>query len=236
MDYYDIELKEAIGTLGTQTIANLCASGAAEFCGLIQRDADGIIQSVRNTVLNINELSTRGFDIEVAYSVPMSASFGELNFRLLATHVAELVTVDSTGAIDRAGMTGWPINATAGMPDWAYYGALFYQRGVLNIGLQARYIPEGKQDVTLIGPQDPGYDPFLPNSVNNNRVSSRFYTDLSVGYDVSRHELRTTELFLTIDNLFDLDPPVAPGTTGPTNQILFDPVGRNYRAGIRFAF
>jgi outer membrane receptor protein involved in Fe transport len=39
-----------------------------------------------------------------------------------------------------------------------------------------------------------------------------------------------------VQNLLDRDPPVAPSNQGATNMILFDPLGRSYRAGVRMNF
>jgi iron complex outermembrane recepter protein len=46
---------------------------------------------------------------------------------------------------------------------------------------------------------------------------------------------RHWELFATINNLFDKDPPLAPGAY-PTNTAFFDQVGRFYRLGLRADF
>jgi outer membrane receptor protein involved in Fe transport len=43
-------------------------------------------------------------------------------------------------------------------------------------------------------------------------------------------------VFATINNLFDQDPPVAPGGQYPTNPAFFDHVGRQFRFGIRADF
>jgi outer membrane receptor protein involved in Fe transport len=45
------------------------------------------------------------------------------------------------------------------------------------------------------------------------------------------------ELFGSISNLFDRDPPVAPGGNGyPTNPVYFDTYGMMWRAGVRVSF
>jgi hypothetical protein len=41
-------------------------------------------------------------------------------------------------------------------------------------------------------------------------------------------------MYGAINNLLDTDPPEIPGPSGGTNQILFDPVGREFRVGMRF--
>jgi iron complex outermembrane receptor protein len=39
-----------------------------------------------------------------------------------------------------------------------------------------------------------------------------------------------------IDNLFDIDPPVAPSNQRSTNMVLFDPLWRAFRIGLRASY
>lgn len=43
---------------------------------------------------------------------------GSLDFLGLAKYVIDLITVDSAGTINRAGMTSVPVCQTQGIPDW----------------------------------------------------------------------------------------------------------------------
>jgi outer membrane receptor protein involved in Fe transport len=67
-----------------------------------------------------------------------------------------------------------------------------------------------------------------------------FYTDLTVGYDLPTNY--ETTLFLTVNNLFDKDPPLLPainynpGVVYPTAQVLYDVVGRYFTLGARVSF
>jgi outer membrane receptor protein involved in Fe transport len=47
---------------------------------------------------------------------------------------------------------------------------------------------------------------------------------------------RTWELFATINNLLDEDPPLAPDGAYPTNAAFFDQIGRSFRVGVRADF
>jgi len=47
---------------------------------------------------------------------------------------------------------------------------------------------------------------------------------------------REFELFGSINNLLDRDPPAMPSANLGTNQVLFDPVGRAFRLGARVRF
>ena len=76
----------------------------------------------------------------------------------------------------------------------------------------------------------------LPNSINTNHVASAVYVNLGARYRLPSAAEQTVELFAGVQNLLDRDPPVAPSNQGATNNILFDPLGRSYRVGVRLNF
>src|SRR3546814_2541677 len=93
------------------------------------------------------------------------------------------------------------------------------------------YVPKGLLNPNWIGPEHDGYSPYLPNSVNYNHVSSRFYLDLSARVKVFGGEDNKVELFGGIRNVLDKDPPREIRLNG--NPLYFDPIGRAYTIGIR---
>jgi outer membrane receptor protein involved in Fe transport len=161
-----------------------------------------------------------------------------LDFSLLATRLEHLKTTDVTGvAIDRAGVTGNNVSGGgAGMPYWQMDGLLTYSNGPLSLSVESRWIDAGLFDSTLIGPGQSGYNVNLPNSVNDNHVAGVVTFNLGARYRVLAVRDNTLELFLGVQNLFNRDPPVAPSSQGSTNLLLFDPLGRAYRAGVRLNF
>jgi iron complex outermembrane receptor protein len=232
-DYYDIQVDEAIGTLGGQTVANRCFQGATEFCPLVDRDpVTGEIVRIRNVLLNVNSVITKGIDIEAQYRFVMGSA-GALDLRLLGTIVNDLITVDSAGSTQRAGMTGWRAGTQAGMPDWSADLLSTWSRGPLSLTMHNKYVPSGQYNNSLVGPNEPGYSITLVNSANINEVDSAFYTDLSGQFQINGDEL---VVFAAVNNVFDKEPPTAPSIAGNGNFILFDPIGRSYRLGLRARF
>jgi len=71
-----------------------------------------------------------------------------------------------------------------------------------------------------------------------NSVDDRYYLAWSGSYDVPlASNDNGMQVFWTIQNLLDEDPPVAPGgNVYPTNPVFFDTIGRRYRVGVRFSF
>jgi iron complex outermembrane recepter protein len=85
----------------------------------------------------------------------------------------------------------------------------------------------------LIGPDQAGYSITLANSANTNQVDSAFYTDFSGQFKIKDDDL---VVFAGVNNVFDKAPPTAPSVAGNGNFILFDPIGRSYRVGLRARF
>ncbi len=233
VDRFDIRIKEAIGSLGGQTIATRCFQGATEFCALITRDGTGTITEVRDVLLNVNELTAVGWDVEAAYNLPLG-NYGDLDLRLLASYYEDLITRDSAGTVDRAGQTGLRGGTTPGIPRYTLDGLVNWKRDRLGVDLHMRYIPKGRYNPLFIGPDEPGYSIALGNSSNTNSVPAAFYADVAVQYDVLKEAGRTVTLYAAVNNIADRDPPRVPGTNGSGNNVQFDPVGRTYRFGLRF--
>jgi outer membrane receptor protein involved in Fe transport len=235
VDYYDIDLTNAISTLTPQLLVNRCRTQGA-YCDLVDFNANGTVAQVRTVFQNLNRLHTKGVDIEVNYTHGVGA--GTLDYGVLATRLMQLATTDVTGlTIDRAGMTGNNVSGGgAGLPHWQINGLVTYASGPLSLSLEGRFIDDGKFDATLIGPEQDGFNVNLPNSINTNHVASAVYVNFGARYKLPSEAERNLELFAGVQNLLDRDPPVAPSNQGATNMILFDPLGRSYRAGFRMQF
>jgi iron complex outermembrane recepter protein len=237
VDYYDIEVDKAIGTLGGQTVVDRCFQGATEFCSLVTRapTVNGVIGDVTqivNVLLNANGVITKGIDVEAQYRFDIGSA-GNFDVRLLGTIVQDLITVDSAGSTQRAGMTGWRAGTQSGMPDWSTDLLTTWNRGPLSLTMHNKYIPDGLYNNALIGPNQAGYAITLSNSANSNEVKSAFYTDLSGQFQIREDNL---VVFAGVNNVFNKEPPTAPSIAGNGNFILFDPIGRSYRLGLRAKF
>jgi iron complex outermembrane recepter protein len=236
MDFFDIAVEDYISTPGTsQFIVDRCFAGNTRACDLITFDAGQSITQLRNVALNLDELVTRGEDIEISYRHSLRGDAGgDLSMRLLASHVRESTTETFGVAIDRAGQTGGLLSP--GLPDWLLNAYLTYARRPFSVTLQGRYIDKGVVDATRIDPSDPGYSPTLINSTNDNHVASAVYANLFGTLDVPMLGEQTVQIFGVINNLFDKEPPFAPEGQYPTNPTYFDQIGRTYRLGARISF
>ena len=250
-DWYQIEVTDTVTTLPGQRIVDFCGDFDL-FCDRISFATPTDITFVDARQVNLGGLDVRGFDFELGYNLPVADVFsggdGNINLRLLANHQYDFkVQADpTTPVIDYAGQTG-PVSDGGDFnpaPDWIWNAFLSYDNGGFNTTMTMRHIPGGVYDVEKVGPQDAGYDPSLPDSINTNRVDSATYFGLAMSYEIpfGNDSSRYVEVFGSIQNLFDKDPPVAPGGGGlggsnyPTNPVYFDTFGSRFRAGLRVRY
>ena len=235
VDWYSIDLQNAIGTLTAQVLVNRCRQENA-YCNLVTFNPNGSVAQVDTLSQNLNRVQTSGFDIELDYR--WSLSPGTLDLNLLATRLEHLTTTDVTGlSIDRAGVDGNNVSGGgAGLPHWQANGLVTFASGPTTLSLVTRWIQAGIFDATLIGPGQSGYNVNLPNSINDNHVAGAVYFDLGARYKLPFLKPDLLEVYGSIENLLNRNPPVAPSNQGSTNNILFDPLGRDFRVGVRASF
>lgn len=236
VDYYNIRINRAIATLGQQNIVTRCFQGDQLSCANITRDpATNAVLTVTDVFQNVNQQIERGIDFELDYRQPLGR-FGAINFRGLATHIRDFITRDAVGPVDRAGQTGLRGGTPPGVPDWTLDGLVTWTRGPVQFNAHVRYINGGFYNAAFVGAEQPGYSILLGNSSNKNSVPSRTYADFLGQYTWERGSGHAVVLYLGVDNAFDTDPPLNPGSHGTGNQQIFSPNGRTYKAGMRFNF
>jgi hypothetical protein len=115
---------------------------------------------------------------------------------------------------------------------------LTYSRSRFTTTLETKYIGEGQ--LSALRFESPVGSPTNTqlNSNSNNTVDIRIYVSWTGSYDLKERSAdNQLQLFWAINNLFDKDPPVAPGGNAfPTNPVFFDTIGRRIRAGVRLQF
>jgi outer membrane receptor protein involved in Fe transport len=246
-DYYRINIEGAITSTAPQNVVNNCLPGGVysgnAYCSLISfanNDVvNGQITGIRGTTANVAEFKTRGVDLQLSYRQPLGewspALAGTLGFNMQGTRVFEYRTSTDVSAlypegINRAGQTGAGFGGPAGLPKWMWTTALDYKWQRLSLNGQVRYISRSHQNNGFVGPDEAGYTPAAVNSVNNNMVPSYTLVNVGASYDFGGESGRR-ELYVTINNLLDRDPPP------PANQnAYYDLAGITVKAGVRFSF
>lgn len=254
IDYYDIKVKNAIGTVGPQDIVNQCSIGVTVFCpAIIRTPMNGlsVITQVNNQAFNFASQQARGIDFDLTYRLPLGDILGgeepsSLTFRAVATDFIEN-TLDNgiTPAVDlvgdmRSGRVDTP--SIGSIPNWRFLGTVTLDRNPFTLSFTARGVSSGHNNNTYIEcsascPVSTVNNP----TIDNNHVDGAWYFDASATF---RPELPgNPELFVSIKNIANKDPAiVARPPSGqaygfrPTQESIYDILGRQYRAGIRFKF
>jgi outer membrane receptor protein involved in Fe transport len=235
VDYYEIEVEDAVDTLNAQTTLDVCyqiLDASSEPCRAITRLAgNGQVFQVRASNSNIGSLSVKGVDLTTDYTfgLPDAVAFSggaDLSLMLNAGWMFERVR-QLVGAqpIDCAGFFG---SCTAqgansgGSPDFKAILAAAYNSGPLLVRTQIRHIG-GLEPLAAIAASTP----VVADSV----TYVDFATTVQVGESV--------ELFGGIDNAFDEQPPLLTSSWGGdanTDVTLYDVIGRRYFVGVRARF
>ncbi|HEX4153180.1 MAG TPA: TonB-dependent receptor, partial [Steroidobacteraceae bacterium] len=218
MDYYNIDLKGAISSLTAQQTVDECAAGSASVCADVERNSAGAISRIDLPNLNLDAIKTSGVDFEANYLAPLSA--GTLRLRAIASYLDTFISeVPGAPTINYAGEVGLTSN-----PRWSGNVNATYEAGPFRGFLQERVIGSGRYDVTQV----------QNVTIDDNNVEAIYYTDMTLGYVMGKKA--NYQMFLTINNLFNRDPPIIPSGNlifFPTNTSLYDVVGRYFTIGIK---
>lgn len=223
-DYYDIKINGAITTLAPQLIVDRCGAGETNLCQYIARDTTGAITDITVTQLNLASLKTRGVDMEARYALRL-ASGGTVRLSALATYLDKLALDNGTSVFEQAGVVGSEI---ASSPHWRATGTLGFDKGGFNGSIQARYIGGGKYSST-----------YTADGVNKPYINGELLFNLSASYEIPLKDNNSFTVFGVVNNLFDKDPPINPGSfiiATATNPVLYDVIGRTLTVGVRFKF
>lgn len=240
VDYYNIGIKGAITSTGTQGVVNNCFIGGVytgnSWCSLItfanNDPVAGVLTGVQGITANVAEFKTKGLDFAANYRSPLAG--GTLSVNMLATHVitfkssTDISTLFPNG-IDRAGQTGAAFGGPAGLPKWLLNLTMDYEISGFGFNTNFRYISKSHQNNGLFGPDQAGYDPTLTTSITDNNISAVAYVDLGLRYNFGPD--KRFQVYFNVDNLLDRTPPL------PANgSAYYDLMGRTYKGGVRFKF
>ncbi len=245
VDYFDINLNDAIGTLPAQTIATLCLEqNRQDLCQFITFNGpvgtSSPITGIQLVPFNFARQQARGFDIEASYRTPIGE--GNLTLRALASHyITNLVDNGVDVARDLAGQNAGGGDAT---PSWNYRLTANYDVEAWNFNLVGRGFSGGVYDNNFIQCET-GCPISTPQArtINDNSIAGQWYVDASVTRRFNVKGLKA-EAFVYVRNLLNTDPVlVGNGPTGnntpaypETNRSLYDVLGRTFRLGVRVQY
>lgn len=225
LDHWEIDIGNAVTTLGAQDVADFCLAGRQSFCNLMRFDSSGSPTTIYLPFLNLASVDTMGFDGQFSYWLPLSRISsslpGAVTFEFGGTYTSHMYVNSGTfGAptIDRAGENG-PINQFA-VPRFVSTTSIGYSNDAFNLMVQAQQVSAGNYDNT-----------FTAAMINNNRIPGAIYWNLSGSYHVSPR----LSIFGVVNNLFNKSPPADPtDNNGSTNPTYYDVIGTMIRLGVRY--
>jgi iron complex outermembrane receptor protein len=223
VDYYSIELTNAIMTFNAATIVDRC-NRIGQLCEQLDRDpTTDLITYIRNTPQNLQSLETSGVDFEAAYDMPLFG--GDLGLRSLISYV-DKTTIDDGEAVTELAGASLQISTSGlgGVPNWRYNSSAVFKKGPATLGVTWRYI--GGANVN---------NAYTSKNLNILEHEGQSIVDLSGSWDL-QVDGRELELFGRVGNLFDEDPPLTGVSTYGTTRSLYEVIGRTFTAGMRFRF
>lgn len=241
VDYWDIDITDAIGGASSQEIINFCFEGRSAFCDALTFGPNQEIELISITPFNLDSMKARGIDLEARYL--FAPNFlgipGDLSLSAKAAHVLEKVETTATGEVIK--LDGQ--NRGDGVPEWRWRAALNYGFERVRANLTARGISEGVYDPLWIEcTSGCPASSTLARTIETNTIDGATWFDASLSYDLSSDSDGSAVLFFNVRNIADKDPAVvAPGPGGfsyeaaPSNPNLYDTLGRTYSAGLRFS-
>lgn len=224
VDYFDIKVKDAIGTVTPQDTVDRCFRGDSTLCSLITRDSGGIVTAIATNNINIARFEARGIDAELSYTTSLDGLGIQGNGGLTLLGTKNLRNRSINGAIT-TNFSGQ--HRVGGLPKWQATATLWAKIDRVMVSSQTRFISSGVFDNLFV--EGVG--------INDNSIPARVYENLSLSYDFGpQGDEDRLQVFAVVNNLLDQDPPVVPDTISTTNQQIYDVIGRSYRAGVRVKF
>jgi outer membrane receptor protein involved in Fe transport len=221
VDYYSIDIKDAIASLANQDIVDRCVRGETAVCSLVVR-SNGQITQLLAIPINVAQQITKGVDLEVSVRQDFGDR-GALTARFLATRILDFYTLNGGIKTDTLGQN------TGSTPKWRWLASVGYDWRKVTLNVSARGFSSGVYDNTWRS----GIE------IEDNHIDGAAYVDLSAQYKFKDAGGRRLIGFVTVENLLDRDPEIigANGLSAPQfNPVLYDVLGRNFRVGVRFQY
>lgn len=237
IDYYNYEVEKILTTEPQNAIvnavfpngatgANNCATVGAQFLAdhFVFNGPCSATNIAKVQLLRINgpDASFSGLDLRASYRFDNVVG-GALTFGVVANQTLDYkfdgfnVSGLAIAGFDAVGRLNAGTLAHT-LPEYKGFGYINYSRGPVNVRWQARYNSsyiDQRQATTAVG-----YE-----------IASSVYQDVSAVIELPRN----LSLLLSVNNIADKDPPLVRLPEG-YDAMTADPLGRNYRIGLRMKF
>jgi len=241
IDYYNIKIDNTIGSLGADDIQNQCsATGNPLLCGLIHRDRAGTLWLTSDaftvtTNQNIGKLDSEGVDLNANYSRGLGSA-GSFSVNMIGTILLKSSIDTGLYTYDCKGYFGNQCGVPT--PTWRHMARFSWETNFHTVfSLGWRMVGAVTNDDGSPNPAigDPGNVALLQaNDIY--KIGNMNYFDLAASY-----RLKKNYTFLAgINNIFDKEPPLAPGMQlndyGTGFYGTYDSLGRYFHVSMQFTF
>jgi len=244
LDYFDITLDDAIAQLGggAQNTLNLCyltvQDASSDFCQAVHRNpATGSITvpySLDVLQANIGGLETSGFDLQARYGFDVGwGGEGGSHFDISTawTYTDEFTVTPMQAVPENTNECVGAYGATCGEPIPELKGVtrITWSTGPFGVSLRHRFVDSVTTDRYVL-PLRRGATPPAKETMTNPTLDAQNYLDLSFTFDFGDK----AEVFATVNNVFDSDPPiiVGQGGYGNTYPATYDYAGMSVFLGV----
>jgi outer membrane receptor protein involved in Fe transport len=235
VDYYNIKIKDVISVVPGLTALSKCYNldssnpgydPGNEFCQLLHRDAQGLLQVIDTPYLNLGGLKTDGVDLQLNWSVGLAdLGWQGTSARVFANsglgwlHGYSIQTVPGARFQNYVGTNtiSASYNVSSTFPKWKAVTTIGYSQAGATASLRWRY-QNAMQDVTAVTtPANPGVG-----------VPAYSLVDLLGSYELNKQ----WQLRAGITNLGNHAPVFVSSSQFSTDPSVFDVVGRSYYVGV----
>jgi len=227
IDYYQIEIEDAINAIAADTFIQRCFNPEFNpnldnnnfFCTLFERDTGtGEIIDALEADINVSELKVKGIDFQVDYGTDLGP--GALDLKLVATRLDswKQAAIRGEAPEEFAGQAGFDFDA---LPEWKTTFNVGYSVAGFRGDLRWRYVGEMT---------DTDFPDFKLPSVD--------YYDVTLSYSFDNFDmLQGLTLRAGVNNLTDEEPVIYPSyQQSNTDPSTYDILGRRYFVSANYSF
>lgn len=241
VDYYDIELADAVQLIAPQEIAERCVDAPTldnDFCPLIIRgveETDGRIETFNLLPVNLAALTTSGYDFQINYTIDPAdygadGDWGVFNLRLVGNKLESLDFLPSPGGVvdDDVGEGPGASFVEQPVPEWQASFDVTWARGPWSVNYGFQWFDETSRlsNRSLYGDAD------LPDGNRDSLAEEYHFFDAKWSHDVQVEVALNDALSVYggINNFTD-EKPAFDQTFHPVS-----PVGRFFYVGVKAQF
>ncbi len=264
VDFWQVNLDNAIGSIGTQNILNVCFASTqanpSPLCSLFSRRSNGEIEILFDKRANVGKIETAGIDVGFRYK--MDTDYGKFRFNIDATYTDKYdVAVIFDGQVLQSQQNAGTFlsSANGGNGNYSQLRALAnisWTKDMFDVSWNMRFVDgfrvgsenhlSGEICANTLGfdgtsnPDDRYIDVYGDGSTIVKdwscqlNIGAYTYHNLQAGITFEKVKLR-----IGVDNVFDKQPPLIyqnNSLNGNTDERTFDTVGSYYWTSLTVNF